>query len=105
MNFKGDLMLKKHAIGTFISDNFDIPLEGILEIPNAHFIGNSNLDIDGCVSIKKYDFEEIVIRCKDFIIKICGENLSMVTFSKGRVSIRGIIRLYSIEDLKKGSKC
>lgn len=89
----------KRKLGNLISDKFDIPLEGILEIPNAHFVGNKHLDIDGCISIKKYDLDEIIIRCKEYILKISGSELSMLAFSKGRVSIRGFINQYSIEEI------
>lgn len=89
-------MLKK-KLEQFFSDSFDIPLEGILDIPSAQVIGNSQLNIDGCIGIKKYETTEIIIRCKHHILKISGEDLSMLTFSQGRVSIRGKIYCYQIE--------
>ena len=89
-------MLKK-KIEQFFSDSFDIPLEGILDIPSAQMLGDSQLNIDGCIGIKKYESNEIVIRCKHHILKILGESLSMLTFSQGRVSIRGKIFSYQIE--------
>lgn len=91
-------MLKK-SLGQVISDKFDIPLNGLADVPNAQFIGNSMLSIDGCVGIKKYETDEIIIKSKDYMLKISGESLSMLTFSQGRVSVRGIIRSYSIEEL------
>ena len=66
-------------------------------IPNAQFVGDSQLSIDGCVGIKKYEPTEIVIRAKDFILKISGSSLNMMTFSGGRVTIRGYISNYEIE--------
>lgn len=92
-------MIKK-KVSELISDKFDIPLQGILDIPTAHIIGNNQLDIDGCVSIKKYDLDEIIIRCKNYILKIIGSELSMLEFSKGRITIRGSIFEYKIEELK-----
>lgn len=89
-------MRKKH-IDEIIADKFDIPLEAIASIPNAQFVGNSELSIDGCLGIKKYESCEIVIRTKDFILKISGSSLNMMTFSGGRVSIRGFIDKYEIE--------
>ena len=91
--------MQKRKVETFISDNFDVPLDAILEIPNARFIGNHQLDLDGCISIKKYDEDVIVIRCKKHILKITGNTLSMLTFSKGRVTIRGNIETYQIEEI------
>ena len=89
-------MLKK-KLEQFISDSFDIPLEGILDIPSTQIIGNTQMNIDGCVGIKKYEISEIIIRCKHHILKIIGDNLSMLTFSQGRVSIRGNIVSYQVE--------
>jgi len=89
-------MLKK-KIEQFFSDNFDIPLEGILDIPSAQMIGDTQLNIDGCLGINKYEINEIIIRCKHHVLKINGESLSMLTFSNGRVSIRGKIYNYQIE--------
>ena len=91
-------MIKKR-IGEVISTSFDIPLDGILDLPNAHLIGNNQLDIDGCHGIKKYENDEIIIRCKRHMLRIKGENLSMLTFSQGRVSVRGVISQYEIEAL------
>lgn len=89
-------MLKK-KLEQFISDSFDIPLEGILDIPSAQMIGDTQLNIDGCIGIKKYEPNEIIIRCKHHLLKISGVSLSMLTFSQGRVSIRGQIFNYQIE--------
>lgn len=93
-------MLKK-KFEKLISDKFDIPLDGISDVPSAHFLGNTHLDIDGCVSIKKYETDEIQIRCKEHLLKIVGDSLSMLTFSEGRVSIRGNINTYGVENLGK----
>ena len=89
-------MLKK-KLEQFITDSFDIPLEGILDIPSAQILGDAQLNIDGCIGIKKYETSEIIIRCKHHQLKISGEELSMLTFSFGRVSIRGKIFNYQIE--------
>ena len=50
-------MIKK-SFGEFISDKFDIPLNGISAVPQAQFIGNTQLSIEGCVGIKKYKDDE-----------------------------------------------
>ena len=96
-------MIKKN-LGELISDKFDIPLNGIASVPNAQFVGNTQLSIDGCVGIKKYRDDEIIIRCKTFILFISGSSLSMITFSQGRVSIRGYIRSYTIEKVSRYEK-
>ena len=91
-------MRKKH-IKELIYDKFDIPLDAIAGIPNAQILGDSQLSIDGCIGVKKYEPDEIIIRAKDYILKIKGSDLSMMTFSGGRVTIRGYIYSYGIERL------
>jgi sporulation protein YqfC len=93
-------MIRK-SLEELIADKFDIPLNGIASVPNAQFIGNTQLSIDGCIGIKKYRDDEIIIRSKIYLLKIRGDSLSMMTFSQGRVSIRGYIRSYSIEKVGK----
>ena len=93
-------MIRKN-INEMIADKFDIPLNGIVSVPNAHFVGNTHLSIEGCLGIKKYNDDEIIISTKSFILFIKGTSLSMMTFSQGRVSIKGYIASYSIERLKK----
>ena len=91
-------MLKK-KLEEFFSDSFDIPLDGILEIPSVQMIGDTQLSIEGCIGIKKYESNEIIVRCKHHILKVLGESLSMLTFSHGRVNIRGKIYNYQVERL------
>ena len=93
--------MRKRHIEEILSDNFDIPLEGIASVPNAQFVGNSQLSIDGCIGIKKYEPDEIVIRAKDYMITVSGSSLSMLTFSQGRVSVRGLIFSYAIRAVGK----
>ena len=91
--------MRKKDIEEFIFDKFDIPLEGITAIPNAQMVGNSQLSIDGCIGIKKYEPNEIVIRAKDYVLTVNGSSLNMMTFSGGRVTIRGYISTYGVERL------
>ncbi len=89
--------MKKRKISHIIADVFDVPLEGIANVPNLQLIGNTILNIDGCVGIKKYESDEIILRSKEFLIHICGDSLSMSTFSQGRISIRGLITAVEME--------
>ena len=89
----------KKAFGQIIADKFDIPLEGINSVPCAQLIGNNMLNIDGCLGIKKYEMDEIIIRTKYYLLTISGDSLSMLMFSEGRVSIRGEIYCYKINEI------
>ena len=89
----------KKSFGQIIADKFDIPIEGIKNVPSAQIIGNTILNIDGCLGIKKYETNEIIIRTKALLLTISGEDLSMLMFSQGRVSIRGEIFNYRIEEI------
>ncbi|MBE6662995.1 MAG: hypothetical protein E7602_00655 [Ruminococcaceae bacterium] len=91
--------MQKKSLDKIVSKVFDVPLDGISNIPCADFIGNTILNIDGCTGIKKYETNEIIIRSKAFLISILGDELTMITFSEGRVSIRGIIKTYSMEEI------
>jgi len=96
--------MNRRSFGEIISDKFDIPLNGIASVPQAQFIGNTQLNIDGCIGIKKYKDDEIIIRCKSFLLFISGSSLSMITFSQGRVCIKGFIKAYVIEKVSKYDK-
>ncbi len=89
--------MQRKNVGQIISDIFDIPLDGIADIPNAELIGNTFFNVDGCIGIKKYEKNEIILRCKKYILKISGDELLMTIFSQGRVSIRGFIKSYEVE--------
>ena len=79
--------MQKKTMGQIISDVFDIPLEGIANVPNAQIIGNTIMNIEGCIGIKKYECEEIVLKTKGYVLSVLGQSLSMLAFSQGRVSI------------------
>ena len=87
----------KNKLAKLINEKFDIPLEGLITIPSVNIIGNTILDIEGCIGIKKYESDEIIMRAKDYIIKISGRDLTMLTFSHGRINVRGVIFSYQIE--------
>lgn len=95
--------MSRKKLHEIISDKFDIPLEGIASVPNAQLVGNSQLSIDGCMGIKKYEPNEIILRAKDFLLTVTGSSLNMMTFSLGRVSIRGYISSYSVEKVGKNA--
>ena len=92
--------MHKKGFSQIITDIFDIPLEGIADIPNAEIIGNTFFNVDGCPVIKKYEKEDIILRTKGFLLKIIGEELVMTIFNQGRVSVRGFIKTYEIEKVK-----
>lgn len=89
----------KKKIEKIFSESFDIPIDSLLDIPNVQFIGNKHLYIDGCMGVKKYEKNNIIIRCKKFILTIKGNELTMLTFSNGRVSINGIVLSFQIEEI------
>lgn len=87
----------KKGFGRFLSEKFDVPLESISNEPDAHLVGNFVLNIDGCVGIKKYELDEIILRTKGYLLFVSGKSLTMLTFSQGHVCIRGTINGYRIE--------
>ncbi len=89
--------MNKKSFGELICNKFDIPLECLSSVPLTQITGNSMMSIDGCVGIKKYETDEIIIRTQGYILNIKGNSLSMITFSQGRVNIKGEIFSYSVE--------
>lgn len=88
--------MKKKFIRAAVSDVFDIPLEGIASVPNTQIIGNNIVNVDGCISVKKYDKEEIILSAKGYLLIIKGQELTMTNFAAGRVSIRGEMLSYEV---------
>ena len=89
--------MQKKGLTQIISEKFDIPLESLSSVPNAQIIGNNILSLNGCIGIKKYETDQVIIRTKDFLLTITGTDLTMLAFSQGRVSIKGEIKMYGIE--------
>ena len=89
----------KNQFKKLFSDSFSVPFDSICDIPNAQFTGNKKINIEGCLGIKKYDISEIIIKCKKHNLTIQGNNLSMLTFTHGKLSITGIITSYQIEEI------
>lgn len=81
----------------FLIDNLDNQTELFFNLPNVQIIGNHMLSIEGCIGIKKYETEEIILRCKSYNVNIVGNKLTMLTFTQGRISVRGEIKRYEIE--------
>lgn len=89
----------KKQISQFLFDKFELPVELLTDAPTVQLIGNYVMNIDGCVGIKKYETTEINLRCKNFYISVFGKDLTMLTFTQGRICIRGLILKYEIERL------
>ena len=88
-------MIKKN-ISQAISDKFDIPLDGIASEPNVQMIGNTLMTIDGCIGIKKYETDEIIIQIPPPALSydnISDSNFTLKIYKMQEVSCKINIRL------------
>ncbi|MBQ7760770.1 MAG: YabP/YqfC family sporulation protein [Clostridia bacterium] len=87
----------KNCFFQFLNDKLELPVDGVFDTPNVQMIGNYVLNLEGCIGIKKYETTEVILRCKKYLICVFGKELTMLTFSQGRICIRGEIFRYEIE--------
>lgn len=87
----------KGKIQQFLFDNLDIQTDLFFNFPNVQIVGNHMLSIEGCIGIKKYETDEIILRCKNYNVSIIGKDLTMLTFTQGKINVRGEIKRYEIE--------
>ncbi|MBR4880348.1 MAG: YabP/YqfC family sporulation protein, partial [Clostridia bacterium] len=89
---------KRRTIGEFIADGLDFPDTLSANAPDIHIVGTREIAIDGCLGILVYEREEIVLRLRERILCICGEELTLKTYYTGHVSVRGRISSVSFEE-------
>ena len=54
-------------------------------------IGNTEVTVEGCKGIMKYEKEEILLNAGNGLVKISGRNLSIPTLEQNCVQIEGYI--------------
>ena len=90
----------KNLLSQIFYDKLELPIEGIANVPTVQITGDNVVNIEGCIGIKKYELNEIVLRCKAHLLSVYGGDLTMLTFSQGRICIRGVLRKFEIERVK-----
>ena len=75
-----------------IIQNLDLPQDLFLGLPNISLIGNTEVYISNHRGILSYDEEITNILVKDYQIQIKGRGLSIFSYTKDDLTIRGYIR-------------
>lgn len=75
-----------------IINALDLPQDLFLGLPNISLSGNIEVYISNHRGILSYDEEIINVLVKDFQIQIRGRGLSIFSYTKDDLTIRGYIR-------------
>jgi len=74
-----------------LSRNFDIPADAVSGFAHIEMNGNRELDVDGCLGVLEYGENAIVLNTGRLTVKICGDELTVVSMQNGRANIKGLI--------------
>ncbi|MBQ8509139.1 MAG: YabP/YqfC family sporulation protein [Clostridia bacterium] len=74
-----------------LCETFDIPVGTFGKISFIEAAGNRELSISGCESLVAYTEECVVLELCDGCITIRGSDLTLRSFTGGRVTVNGII--------------
>ena len=75
-----------------IIQSLDLPQDLFLGLPNISLIGNTEVYISNHRGILSYEENAISILVKEYQIQIKGRGLSIFTYTKDDLTIRGFIR-------------
>ena len=78
-----------------LSDKFDLPPDIIGGIYTITITGNSEIAINECGYILKYEDGELFLQLKDRILKIFGRNIMLKTYYRNDMIVQG--EIYRIE--------
>lgn len=89
---------KRRTIGEVIADSTGFPDTLSASAPDIHIIGTREIAIDGCLGILVYERDEIQLRLKGRVMRICGEDLTLKTYYTGHTSVKGHIFSIGFEE-------
>ncbi len=79
-----------------LSQMLDVPLDVVADVPRFTLNDNRELSIENYKSIEGYEKTEIVLRAKQYRIRILGENLEIMAITDQEIVIHGIITSLSL---------
>ncbi len=79
-----------------LSQMLDVPLDVVADVPRFTLNDNRELSIENYKSIEGYEKTEILLRCKQYQIRIQGENLEIIAITDEEIVIHGIISSLSL---------
>ncbi len=82
---------EKRGIREKVCDSLALPEDMLLDLPRISLSGNRELEIENYKNVLEYLDTSIQLNCKDYVIKICGCKLSILSITDEAISIRGNI--------------
>ena len=79
-----------------LSQLLDVPLDVVADVPRFTLNDNRELSIENYKSIEGYEKTEIVLRCKQYRIRVHGDNLEIISITDEEIVIHGIISSLSL---------
>ena len=80
----------------------EYPSDMMPDISEINIVSRNEVSIDRCKKILLYEDNEIKIKVKDFVVKICGQGLTLKTFFAHSVCVKGEIDALFLEEVKVG---
>ena len=74
-----------------LNDVLDLPSDMLLDIPRMTMNDNRELQIENYRSVLEYEDGQIKLNSKNYIIKINGKKLEIVSITDEEIFIRGVI--------------
>lgn len=74
-----------------LNDVLDLPSDMLLDIPRMTMNDNRELQIENYRSVLEYEDGQIKLNSKNYIIKINGKKLEIVSITDDEIFIRGVI--------------
>lgn len=75
-----------------VVESLELPQDLFLGLPNLSFTGDRELYIMNHRGILNYEEESIIILAKTMQIQVKGKKLTLATYSKDEIIIKGYIR-------------
>ncbi len=81
----------KKSISQRICECLDIPVGTFGNCSGTEAVGNKEVSFCGCERLVSYTDIRVILELCDNTVTICGEGLTMRSFSGGRISVFGRI--------------
>ena len=82
-------------VRNFLSHKLDLPPDIVGGVYTITIIGNSEIAINECGYILKYEDGELFLQLKDRVLKIFGRNIILKTYYRNDMVVQG--EVYRIE--------
>lgn len=86
---------KKGAAGEKLSRFLDVPLDTILDVPRITLTDSRELSVENYKSLEGFGPDAILLRSKEYMIRVLGQNLEIVAITDDEILVRGSI--HSVE--------